>query len=169
MRKRVLLFFGSIFLGNIQFSVKSCNQHFPIYFIFLFLFSLYSCFPHLQLGKTESVFFDLRDSLVPGDSVLIAEIAPYKSGMDKTMNEVLNTSDVAMTKDVPEGLLGNFVADLILKKANDYYAPDDGAKVSICILNNGGLRTPLPKGDITRGKVFELMPFENEMVFIQLM
>ncbi|HSM46583.1 MAG TPA: 5'-nucleotidase C-terminal domain-containing protein, partial [Draconibacterium sp.] len=28
--------------------------------------------------------------------------------------------------------------------------------------------TWLPKGDITVGKIFELMPFENEMVFIQL-
>jgi 2',3'-cyclic-nucleotide 2'-phosphodiesterase (5'-nucleotidase family) len=38
----------------------------------------------------------------------------------------------------------------------------------MCILNNGGLRTALPKGEITRGKIFELMPFENELTVITL-
>jgi 2',3'-cyclic-nucleotide 2'-phosphodiesterase (5'-nucleotidase family) len=38
----------------------------------------------------------------------------------------------------------------------------------VSFVNYGGIRTWLPKGDITVGKIFELMPFENEMVFIQL-
>ena len=33
-------------------------------------------------------------------------------------------------------------------------------------MTNGGLRTGLPAGPITLGSVFELMPFENELVVL---
>ena len=35
-------------------------------------------------------------------------------------------------------------------------------------MNNGGLRSTLPKGEITKGMIFELMPFENELVILEL-
>ena len=40
--------------------------------------------------------------------------------------------------------------------------------IHFSIVNNGGLRTSLPKGKITVGDVFELMPFENELVLLSL-
>lgn len=46
--------------------------------------------------------------------------------------------------------------------------PKDSIKADLCLLNNGGLRATLPKGEITRGKIFELMPFENELVVLTL-
>lgn len=155
-------------LGNMLFwrmKFPFAGSGIPLRFtVFLIIITFLSaCSPNWHLSKTESAFFDLSRPVAPDDSALVAEISPYKLNLEKTMNEVLNTSVVAMTKNTPEGLLGNFVADLILKKANEYYDSGEGGKVNICILNNGGLRTPLPQGDITRGKVFELMPFENEM------
>lgn len=36
------------------------------------------------------------------------------------------------------------------------------------VFNTGGLRRPLPLGNITRGDVFELMPFENELVILTM-
>ncbi|MFA5044890.1 MAG: 5'-nucleotidase C-terminal domain-containing protein, partial [Paludibacter sp.] len=41
-------------------------------------------------------------------------------------------------------------------------------KVDIAVVNLGGLRTVIPAGNITVGKVFELMPFENELVVLWL-
>jgi 2',3'-cyclic-nucleotide 2'-phosphodiesterase (5'-nucleotidase family) len=35
-------------------------------------------------------------------------------------------------------------------------------------MTNGGLRAPLPAGPITTGSVFELMPFENELVVLEV-
>lgn len=139
-----------------------------IFSLLLYLVLFTSCFSSWHISKTEVTAYDLTDSLSADDSAAAAEIAPYRKKMDETMSEVLNVSEVAMTKDLPEGLLGNFVADLILKKANDYYLPKDGKKVQLCVLNNGGLRTALPGGEITRGKVFELMPFENELCVVTL-
>jgi 2',3'-cyclic-nucleotide 2'-phosphodiesterase (5'-nucleotidase family) len=36
------------------------------------------------------------------------------------------------------------------------------------MLNNGGLRTSLPAGAISKGKIFELMPFENMLVVLTI-
>ena len=35
-------------------------------------------------------------------------------------------------------------------------------------MNNGGLRTTLAKGKITRGDIYKVMPFENELVILEL-
>ena len=81
-------------------------------------------------------------------------------------------SEQAMTKGYPEGLLGNLVADLTLKKARDHCMRTDSnpdfTTVDFCILNNGGLRASLPKGEITRGNIFKLMPFGNTVVVVTL-
>jgi 2',3'-cyclic-nucleotide 2'-phosphodiesterase (5'-nucleotidase family) len=98
------------------------------------------------------------------DKEFVDLINPYKTQIDKEMNQVLIVSSSAAMKGQPEGDLGNLVSDIILVKANEYAKE----KVDVCMLNNGGLRTSLPAGEITLGKVFELMPFENEMVVVTL-
>lgn len=92
-------------------------------------------------------------------------IQPYKESLDAEMNEVLVYSEKAMIKGTPESELGNFVADLSLKVISEKF-PE--ANIDFCLLNNGGLRTSLPQGAITRGKIFELMPFDNELVIVTL-
>ncbi|MCB0381039.1 MAG: 5'-nucleotidase C-terminal domain-containing protein [Flavobacteriales bacterium] len=92
-------------------------------------------------------------------------IQPYKESLDAEMNEVLVYSEKAMIKGTPESELGNFVADLSLKIITEKF-PE--ANIDFCLLNNGGLRTSLPQGAITRGKIFELMPFDNELVIVTI-
>jgi 2',3'-cyclic-nucleotide 2'-phosphodiesterase (5'-nucleotidase family) len=84
------------------------------------------------------------------------------------MNSILVICEANLTKSNPEGRLGNFIADLTLKKANEYCVIKGIGKADLCLLNNGGLRTSLPEGDILKRRVFELMPFENEIVIVTL-
>lgn len=95
-------------------------------------------------------------------------IEPYKNKVEATMNEVVGYSEMEMTTGSPEGLLGNFVSDLSFKIGNEYYLKLSDDSADFALLNNGGLRTFLPKGEITRGKVYEIMPFENELVVVTL-
>ena len=88
--------------------------------------------------------------------------------MDKIMNEVLVASDSSLTKELPESSLGDFVSDAVLTETNEHYHPSDYHLADICLLNNGGLRSQLPKGNITRGNAFELMPFENSILILTL-
>jgi len=69
----------------------------------------------------------------------------------------------------PESPLSNFVSDLILDFAQSYALLNQPViEVHFSLINHGGLRTSLPKGEITKGKIFELMPFENELVLLKL-
>jgi 2',3'-cyclic-nucleotide 2'-phosphodiesterase (5'-nucleotidase family) len=145
------------------------NKH-PLQYIIVFItIALIECCssaPKLKSVTTSSIEFNTTNNAV--DSSTYKLIAPYKKEMDKIMNEVLVVSDTELTKDLPEGSLGNFVSDAVLKKTNDIYKPSDNLPANICLLNNGGLRAQLPKGNITRGNAFELMPFENSIVVLTL-
>lgn len=122
----------------------------------------------LAVSSVNSAPIDVHDSSLEPDPAAEAMIEPYRNRLEAEMNEVLNTSDMVMEKAQPEGLLGNFVADLTLQRAQADYSSLDNHGPDFCLLNHGGLRTTLPAGDITKGKVFELMPFENQLVVITL-
>jgi 2',3'-cyclic-nucleotide 2'-phosphodiesterase (5'-nucleotidase family) len=78
------------------------------------------------------------------------------------MNEVIGQAAETMKGYAPESLLSNFSADVYRQAASEFLKEN----VDIAIVNLGGLRTEIPAGDITVRKVFELMPFENELVIV---
>jgi len=123
----------------------------------------------LACNKTLQVTESSSNNSPSTDAIAISAqadqiIKPYRDSMTATMDEVLNNSLVDLEVGVPEGLLGNFVCDLTFDRIRNEakIAPD------FCVLNNGGLRTPIMKGDVTRGKIFELMPFDNEIVIVEI-
>jgi 2',3'-cyclic-nucleotide 2'-phosphodiesterase (5'-nucleotidase family) len=88
-------------------------------------------------------------------------ISPYRDSLTNKMNVVIGTSEKEMTKAQPESELGNFCADAFLS----YVKTTLRETADACIINYGGIRLPsLPKGEITVGKIFELLPFDNLIV-----
>jgi len=125
--------------------------------IYIGVILLSSCTTLYELDNKQNNIISV--SATP-DSLITSIINPYKIGIDSVMNEVLCFSSIEMTKGKPESLIGNFVTDLCLDQYSDI--------ADICIMNTGGLRSTLPKGEITRGKIYELMPFDNELVVLEL-
>ena len=136
------------------------------YIFFIAIAFLLGCKPY-SIKRTEKVNTSVSD-IGSVDSSLVQIYKPYKISLDSSMNEVLNVSLVEMSTGSPEGKLGNFVSDLSLKIGNELYKEKTGNVADFVLLNNGGLRTFLPKGNITRRKIYELMPFENELVVVTL-
>jgi len=91
-------------------------------------------------------------------------LKPLKQRVDAKMNVVIGQAAETMKGRGPESLLSNFSADVYRQRATEYL----GENVDIAIVNLGGLRTVVTAGNITVGKVFELMPFENELVIVWL-
>lgn len=98
------------------------------------------------------------------DKTYIAYLKPLQEKMNAQMNVVIGESDVTMRAHKPESLLSNFSAEVYKKSASEYMK----FPVDVAIVNLGGLRTIVPQGPITVRKVFELMPFENELVVLWL-
>lgn len=98
------------------------------------------------------------------DENLLSTITPYKSKLSSELDEVIGYTELTLDKGKPESLLGNFLADLLIIEAEELI----NSSIDFCVINNGGIRSMIPKGEITRRKIFELMPFENEMVVLTL-
>ena len=141
----------------------------PVFWLLAISFCLTGCVPG-EKERTVDGRLVLLDSVnVPlPDPVIDSVIELYRADLEAEMNQVLAYSAHPMRRGTPEGLLNNFVADLVFDLGREHYEPEDGLPIDFCLLNYGGLRTSIPEGPVTRGRVFELMPFENEMVVITL-
>lgn len=137
-----------------------------IFLIALMASFLTSCGTY-QLKKTEGSSISVT-SFDSDNTELTDVVVPYKKSLDSTMNELVAISEVEMSTGSPQGLLGNWACDLSLEIGDEYYSKMNSDYIDFSLLNNGGLRTSLPKGDVTRRKIFEIMPFENELVVITL-
>lgn len=129
-----------------------------------------ACHHPAHVTAVDVQYAELNKQDTQSDPGTEAIIHLYKDSLDKLMNVVVGHSDVAMSKerDKPETLLGNFVCDLSLLRVNAIYRPADKHPVDFCLMNIGGLRSSLPQGDLTRGNIFELMPFDNELDIVTL-
>lgn len=92
-------------------------------------------------------------------------IEPYKAQLDAEMNTVIGTVPKTLYKDRVESTLGNWTADAIAT----YVEGETGKTVDLAICNYGGIRIPeLSAGPLTTGKIYELMPFDNYVVTMNL-
>lgn len=86
---------------------------------------------------------------------------PYRDNVNRTMNGVVGYAEESLDKAQPESKLGNFMADAMLAMARKKF----NTSVDAAFVNFGGIRlVQLPKGEVTTGKIFELMPFDNLVV-----
>ena len=99
------------------------------------------------------------------DAEISEMIAPYKTALDAEMNVVIGENKENMSKGKPESLLTNWFADAIQEMTLEYTNGD----VDFTVSNYGGIRIPnVAEGAITRGKIFELMPFDNMLVVVKM-
>lgn len=81
------------------------------------------------------------------------------------MQTVIAHSEYDLRKSRPAGTLGNWMADACMRQAQKI----TGTQPDLGLFNYGGIRKPfLNKGEVTLGMMFELMPFDNQMVVIEL-
>jgi 5'-nucleotidase len=131
-------------------------------FIYLLLALAVLNQPTSNYSSVERMVYDVQSTEV--DSNMYYTILPYKTELDAQMNAVLCYSTQEMKKTKPESLLGNWTSDVCLEMAQDMYEYD----IDLSFFNTGGLRNPIPQGDITKRDLYKLMPFENELVVLEL-
>ncbi len=94
------------------------------------------------------------------DSAMVKMLQPYSKTLDESMNKVIGFSNSNMQAKQPESGIGNFMADAVKLMAEKKF----NKKVDAGFMNQGGIRSYIPQGNITTGKIFELMPFDNLIV-----
>ena len=110
------------------------------------------------------------DTLVGQDSSLIEVYAPYKKKMNEEIHKVLSYAPKHLTRTdgKMQSSLGNLIADLMFEKANSLYIQETGKEIDFVFSNYGGMRSGIWEGDVRVAHVFELMPFDNTLVVVEL-
>lgn len=130
---------------------------------------LSACKSYISTSHVETNNLIVSESINELDSQLVEIYLPYKILLEKDMSKVISKTSEEMVKGKPESNLTNFLSDLLLEEGKKVAKTKNmDLKPDISYFNYGGIRTYLPKGEITVGKIYELMPFENEMVYLKL-
>lgn len=104
------------------------------------------------------------------DSEIEGFIKPYREHIDKDLSEVLAYCPETLEKSKGEWQtnIGCFLADITLEKSNEIFVSREKKAIDICLLNHGGIRSIIPKGNVTARTAYEIMPFENSAIVIGL-
>lgn len=130
----------------------------------LVLAGLSACQPGYHLTNRTASRIGIDSAAAPADSSVARFLTPYRQKLDQTMNEVLARSTARIEKGQPDGALNNLLTDALLQQASQRY----GKPIDCSHLNYGGIRNNLPEGNITTGSVFEVMPFDNQLIVLTL-
>lgn len=142
-------------------------------FLLMFLIAplIHSCGKHV----VNSVYYDdkytdtsisyiLIDSTSKTSVYLDSIINEYRISLEKSMNEVIGYSKRPLTKAQPECTLGYLAVDALYE-----YAHQQDSLVMASVVNYGGIRISyLSPGTVTIGHIYEIMPFDNTVVVIQV-
>lgn len=151
-------------------NLKNYNAFLKLFVISLTVFFIISC-----SDKTYTV------TKIEGKRIPITEketqnteienfIKPYRDKINSDLDKVLayNPETLDKSKGEWQTNIGNFMSDVTLLKGNFVFNKRENKNIDICLLNNGGIRSILPKGNLTARNAYEIMPFENSLVVISL-
>ena len=102
-----------------------------------------------------------RADTLKDDANMLAIYEKYNEELDPVLGKILGKTTVDLGHDRYAGpsLLGEWVCEIMKDKAG----------VQIAMTNGGGLRCPVPAGEITAGKLYEVMPFDNYLYTMKLL
>ena len=110
----------------------------------------------------------ISDSLIT-DNQLEYLIAPYRNEL-KRLEKVIGYSNQSLSvRDGElESTLGNLIADILMEECNPVFKNMSGKNIDFCLLNYGGVRGTMNRGNITQYDLFTIMPFKNLATVVKL-
>ncbi|MBS7332773.1 MAG: 5'-nucleotidase C-terminal domain-containing protein [Weeksellaceae bacterium] len=108
------------------------------------------------------------NSDIESDQEIVSIINPYKEELKAKMDRVLAYSPIDLHKNGYSSPLCNLVADVTFESIQDIYTKQNKGKIDAILLNHGGIRRTFTAGNLTVGNVFELAPFDNEILVLDL-
>lgn len=138
--------------------------------LFIVAISSSSCQSYYQASKTENLSRPINPEIDTKGSSTANEVAsiidPYQEKLVAKMEEVIAQNPITMEKAQPESRLGNWVAGLTYIAGKEAFPNLD---IAFAVQNYGGIRVKaLAAGPVTVGEIYELMPFDNELVAVEL-
>lgn len=133
------------------------------------LFSLSACKKNHKLVRIEGERIEINDSLGQVKAI-DSFVAPFRDHVNKNLDSVISFSADLYSKTDGElnTAIGNMMADLVYEQAEPIFRSRTGKSIDMVLLNHGGIRAILPQGPITTRTAYEIMPFENSIVVVEM-
>jgi len=143
------------------------NYKHVVLLICLIIFS--ACKQDIHLSKIEGKQINISDSLTI-DQNIEDFIKPYRENVNKNLDSILAYAVDTYSKSDGEynTAIGNMMADAVYEQSNPVFKKRTGKDIDFVLLNHGGIRAIISKGNITTRTAYEVMPFENSTVVVTL-
>lgn len=96
------------------------------------------------------------------DSTVCRVIDGYRSAVDSIMHIPVGMAARPLTK-YDSGLV-NFLGDFVAYRGSELY----GGEIDFSLINSGGVRRELPAGELTKGMLIDMLPFNNKVVVLDI-
>ena len=124
----------------------------------------------VDIDTGQVVDFSSRNLLVPVTDKVTVVNQEVQTLVDEalteaaeTMNQPIGETAVNLQpQSTGEFALGNLIVDAMLG------ANVDGQPADIAMHNNGGIRAALPKGPVSFGQLYAVLPFDNQLMALDL-
>lgn len=151
----------------VKVNSKNLMKH-KFLWIGLALASLTACRTPLNVSNVQTQKNIRIESNIPDDGAADMLIAPYKKSLESQMNAKISHTNVDLNKQGDNSNLGNLLADYTFDGAADWASKNNLPPIDAAVINIGGIRSTIGQGDILLKHVYEVMPFENEMVIVKM-
>lgn len=96
------------------------------------------------------------------DSEAAAILLPYRHSVDSILSIPVGRSASEFPHRSTQ--LSNLISDFVSEQGSALA----GRKVDMAIMNRGGIRCGMPKGEITKGLMMQMLPFDNRIDVIEI-
>lgn len=150
--------------------VKKINSFLAYFVILLTFLNVVSCksksYYNYEIKGTK---INVNEDFEPKKSIE-QFVAPYKTHINKDLDSILAFCPETLDKSKGkwETNIGLFMANVTYKLANPIFLKKTQKSIDICLLNHGGIRSIIPEGHITTRTAFNVMPFENSVIVVEL-
>jgi len=113
-----------------------------------------------EINESVNNVYKIKNDII-ADSKTKSELAKYETELNPILNEIIGVAEGEMTHDRTKdnvSVLGQWACEVMAERAG----------TQIAIQNGGGLRRSLHAGNITMGDLYEVMPYDNQLVKMKL-
>ncbi|MDE7180431.1 MAG: bifunctional metallophosphatase/5'-nucleotidase [Muribaculaceae bacterium] len=125
--------------------------------------------------KIDYKWIPVTDRFAPEaySKVMLDFLAPYRAGVDSVNSNVIGRNVAAMENGRGAGTFANWAGDFAARYGRQVVdslrsAGHDLAPLAFGMMNVGGIRMPMPEGDVKEGQILATFPFSNRLRLISL-
>lgn len=147
--------------------MRIITQHFVVFITFMLCTSCQQKDPKLQEIHGKEV---AMTSSIPEIDSIKTFITPYRDHIKDILDTPLSYAPKTMQKTdgTLNSSIGNLLADLTYEISNPIFKKRTGNSIDFVLLNHGGIRSIISKGEVSRRTAYQVMPFENSVLVLEL-